>query len=247
MRREPESAAPRGRPGRGGPAGLHLSVLWSLAIQEPEFTSARDGPAASGGGQLPAGQRNLGPDHDRRHDHAGARLAGFCLPGPVVELLMGEKRGDAGRKRVGPADPAKLRWHLPVIQGGIITAQAADDLEPAGAAVRIPVAGARRPAPKCHCPARLVLVTTHLHGSLAEPAVHAAFRCGLSRCLVLTVNISATRLRFSTSRASSRGFTSTAPSAVGQDDQPGQHDCLCRGLVDGAQVRRVDAQVPGPR
>lgn len=161
------------------------SVRWSLVIQEPKFPSAGDGLAAGGGGQFPVGQRNLCPDGGRGHEHAGARLAGFCILGSVVELLMFEKRCDAGRKRVGPADPAKLCWCLPVIQGGIITARAADDLERAGAAVRMPVAGARRATPKCNYPVRLVLVTSHLHGPLAKPAVHAAVWCGLSRCPVL--------------------------------------------------------------
>jgi hypothetical protein len=158
------------------------SVRWSLAIQEPKFTSARDGLVAGGSGQFPVGQRNPCPDHGRGHEHAAARLAGSCILGSVVELLMSEKRCDAGHQRVGPADPAKLCSCLPVIQGGIIAAHAADDLERAGAAVRMPVAGARRPTPKCNYPVRLVLVTSHLHGPLAKPAVHAAVRCGLSRC-----------------------------------------------------------------
>jgi len=162
-----------------------ISVRWSLAIQEPKFTSARDGPAAGGGGQFTVGQRSLCPDDGRRHEHAGARLAGFCIFGSVVELLMFEERCHAGHKRVGPADPAKLCWCLPVIQGGIIAAHAADDLERAGTAVRMPVAGARRPTPKCNYPVLLVLVTSHLHGPLAEPAVHAAVWCRLSRCPVL--------------------------------------------------------------
>ena len=62
---------------------------------------------------------------------------------------MFEKRCDAGRKRVGPADPAKLCWCLPVIQGGIITAvrqMISNVLVPPSGCLSLELAGRRRSA-----------------------------------------------------------------------------------------------------
>lgn len=69
------------------------------------------------------------------------RCSGFCLAGSVVELVVLEKRRDTGLERVGSADLAQLGWNLPVIQGGIVTAVAADDLVRGG--VVFGVTGAR--------------------------------------------------------------------------------------------------------
>jgi hypothetical protein len=60
-----------------------------------------------------------------------------CFFGCVVVLGVLQKRCGTGHKRVGSADLAKLACNLSVIQGGIITALAADDFERAGVVFRV--------------------------------------------------------------------------------------------------------------
>jgi hypothetical protein len=55
------------------------------------------------------------------------RFVGF-----VMAFAVFQKRCDAGQEQVRPADPAKPGRDLPVLQSGIITAIAADDLERVG-------------------------------------------------------------------------------------------------------------------
>jgi hypothetical protein len=77
-----------------------------------------------------------------------------------VEFVVLEKRRDASLDRVGSADPAQLGRNLLVIQGGIITAVAADNLPGDGV---FGVAGVRAGwlVPQADCHVRLVLVIGH--------------------------------------------------------------------------------------
>ena len=62
--------------------------------------------------------------------------------------------GDARRAGVGPADPLQRARDLTVVQAGIITAVAADDLELVGvAAFRPTLHDAGRPPPQHYRPA----------------------------------------------------------------------------------------------
>ena len=77
---------------------------------------------------------------------------------------------DARRDGVGPADPLKRGRDLTVVQAGVITAVAADDLVPVGvAAFRRPFHDASRPPSQHHRPAwpGLALVI-HIGGLLDQ-------------------------------------------------------------------------------
>lgn len=83
-------------------------------------------------------------------------------------------RRDAGRDQVGPTQPLKFRRGLPVIQAGIVTAFAADELEPVGVTVYLSVPGdAGRLAAQDHRPAKRGLglgrVSTARRGSAHLP------------------------------------------------------------------------------
>src|ERR1700750_2678679 len=102
--------------------------------------------------------------------------------GPVVVIQVLQERFDTGPEQVRSADLAQPGRDLPVIQAGIVTALAADDLERAGAGVAAWVAGAETGglAPERDGPVQLALVVSHWHGVsfglLASGAVPAGVR-----------------------------------------------------------------------
>jgi hypothetical protein len=76
----------------------------------------------------------------------------MCRLGVPSDVLL--VRCDAGRDGIGASDPLKLRRDIVVIQVGMITAVAADDLKQIGVTVcRLALDHADRLAPENHRPA----------------------------------------------------------------------------------------------
>src|SRR5580704_6207403 len=87
---------------------------------------------------------------------SGKRMPPAMKPG--VLLVCRDARGN----RVGPPGPPQLRWHVVVVQVGMITAVAADELERIGVAAFRPARhDVGRPAPKDHRPAKPWSIKEH--------------------------------------------------------------------------------------
>src|SRR5215831_1197116 len=86
---------------------------------------------------------------------SAAGVAGCPRPPPGMPPQVVPVGGDPGRDRVRSADPLKLQWDIAVVQVGMVTAIAADDLEHAGvAALRLARHDAGGLAPQDNRPAK---------------------------------------------------------------------------------------------